>query len=649
MKSASLKSALHIIVSPQDEVELEAKIVAAEAFANLVTTLEGYSNDLAPDHMDALWHLLHDMSKMAHGLLTGRRAYPLSCGLGKTQSVIALCATLYARKSDRSVAISASKVEALAEIKRHLVERHGVSEEAIGFVHSYKYDKAKRDEARRGEAPGYASEPATENNELQHRQFLLVTHSRMRGGKPLEKFYPYKGCNRNLLVWDESLISSDCQVLDHRAVQSALGGAAPWMPATSEALRYLRSAVDLLDVELRRQMSEAAKGTTGVKPQPVVLPSLDGLKIAEFKAELPCNKGINVAPLKHLLEMSVSPLRVLLTNQDYGVVTYDIVIPEELKSVAILDASYPIRLLENEDKSIEIGFEPNRNIKLYNNVTVRHVSTGSGRERMAKDFTDKRLMCAEVVSVVRTIPQDEAVTLWAFKEGTGKVNFVSILKAAMKDAGIDTDAKVENGKDRFVFRTFGQETSDSDYAYSTNSIFTGVMFRAHFDLAACYIGQRDDQWLEVEQRKIHLLVNSEATHSVFQAICRGSCRRIEGNQAKPHKVWLPVRGKAILRSLAQVMPGVKIEPWETQFIAAGKLSKMVAHIGDYLDGLAPTAKPISMMSIKRGMGLKPEEMKLFTRALTEFLEENAVEYERDESGRSLVMAFPELRTDVTAD
>ena len=61
--------------------------------------------------------------------------------------------------------------------------------------------------------------------------------------------------------------------------------------------------------------------------------------------------------LKQLLEMSQERLRVVYTTHKNGegLVTYDITVPPELENIAVLDASFPIRLLEQRDTSIKDG------------------------------------------------------------------------------------------------------------------------------------------------------------------------------------------------------------------------------------------------------------------------------------------------------
>jgi hypothetical protein len=74
---------------------------------------------------------------------------------------------------------------------------------------------------------------------------------------------------------------------------------------------------------------------------------------------------------------------------------------------------------------------------------------------------------------------------------------------------------------------------------------------------------------------------------------------------------------------------------------------MVSRIEEYLDGLPPLPGRMSIKSMKRDLGLKPEEKKLFTRALDAYLEQNPDAWRRDESKRSLVRTWLELYSEAS--
>ena len=141
----------------EDDGRLERDI-----FGFLILKLYLYGNRPSLAQYDALWKLCKAYSDMAIGRIRGRFAFPLTCGAGKTLSVIAFCQALRLLQlrgtrpdMDRvSVLVSASKVEALCQLKRDLLKA-GVPEDWIGLYHSYQYHPDKIGE------DGYASEPDT--------------------------------------------------------------------------------------------------------------------------------------------------------------------------------------------------------------------------------------------------------------------------------------------------------------------------------------------------------------------------------------------------------------------------------------------------------------------------------------------------------
>jgi hypothetical protein len=118
--------------------------------------------------------MLQTYSSMACDETTGRFAFDLPTGCGKTQSLIAWCQAVYETRSGHSAVIAASKVEELCDIKRKLIAK-GVPEESIGLIHSNAYDPALAEKWKQTRDPSvlmggggvreYASLPKTTDNE----------------------------------------------------------------------------------------------------------------------------------------------------------------------------------------------------------------------------------------------------------------------------------------------------------------------------------------------------------------------------------------------------------------------------------------------------------------------------------------------------
>ena len=123
----------------------------------LKVDLARYENLLTHAHAEALARIVIRYCGLAARLETGRWVFDLDTGCGKTLSVVAWLTALLELKLPFSVAVAASQVEALCEIKRKLVEK-GVSADDIGLKHSKRYKPENAEAARRGD-------PAVSNGE----------------------------------------------------------------------------------------------------------------------------------------------------------------------------------------------------------------------------------------------------------------------------------------------------------------------------------------------------------------------------------------------------------------------------------------------------------------------------------------------------
>jgi hypothetical protein len=614
------KTIREALTNPETEAQTKQHIhydLIMKAFDIVTTNLRNFGNNLGEEHETALMELIGGFGLLAFGVRRGRYAYPLPTGMGKTQSIVAFCAALHQLEyKDVSVAVSAGKVEALAQLKRDLIS-NGVPPESIGLVHSYKYDHA----LAANPPEGYATEPSTDDND--NRPIMLVTHSRIKRGK-LGQFNQYQGRPRNLLIWDESLLVSNSRFISHRKIKKAFGHRQPDMSEGCEAIKYFQKAIEHINDELERQKA-------GGDPIAITLPTLSDLEMTTMLKEV--GSGAVEEPLRAFLEMCQEPLRAAHTNQEGGMISYDITIPRELESIAILDASYPIRELEKMDKSIQLGGNYSSNMKRYDHVKLHHLQAPSGRQSMTADFSkgkrEERKVSSEVCDLVERLPQDEGVIIFTFKKadhdynGRKAVDFKKLLIDDLSNHGVDTKATVMDEKkivDRFVFLTWGQETSLSQYSYCKHVVFAGVLHRSHLSLASEIVGQVDNLMEKVTSSHIEEVMVSEIAHYLYQAMSRGSCRKIEGNQAHRMDAWL-IHGNDSVKSLmVQVMPGMQWLPWKgSHLLSAPKQRALMTKIDDYLANLPTSVNKVSTVELKKATGLQDTPISTFTRALRETL------------------------------
>ncbi len=174
------------------------------AYDILIEDLTTRGNNPGELQREALYELVGYMTKYAQGTASGRRAFNLATGCGKTSAIIAWITAAYRLGLDHiAVAVAASKIEALCSLKQALLD-HGVPEESVGLKHSH------------GRA---AALPSTGNED---RIYQLITHSRVRGGTDQDLFTLHRAQKRAAMIYDETLFKSDTIAVSDKAIRKSL-------------------------------------------------------------------------------------------------------------------------------------------------------------------------------------------------------------------------------------------------------------------------------------------------------------------------------------------------------------------------------------------------------------------------------------------
>ena len=183
-----------------------SELLTSQSHANWLASLRANGNHPSLDHQHAGWQLLRAMVDQLYWVITGRYAYALHCGAGKTQAVVSLLVAMVSLQvfgSGKTVMVVAQQVKALCEIKQKLLDA-GVPELDVGILHSMTS----------------AAFPSTGDEK---RPIMLVTHARIQQDGSLP------ACCRNmdgklhdLVIWDEALISTDSVTLTLDSTLTAL-------------------------------------------------------------------------------------------------------------------------------------------------------------------------------------------------------------------------------------------------------------------------------------------------------------------------------------------------------------------------------------------------------------------------------------------
>ena len=507
----------------------------------VLQALHKHKNGISPDHSFALRQLVSGFTDQGLGINKGRIAYALPCGAGKTLSVVAWIAAQYQLGLGLSIAVSAQQIEALCSIKFCLIEA-GVSEHLIGIRHT-KGIQAKY--------------PDTGDDD---RPIMLGSHARIRGAEEMPAFCRYKGAPRDLLIWDESLISADTTVLELSYTETAL------MHCAKGASRPLLQAIL---IRWRAEVQEEKEAQAlGKAPRILKLLSESESKAALAQIGHPyCTTSdehkLFEAAKKALRLMAhpVSLLDVGSGDTGLGLMRYQIMVDPELENIAVLDASFAVRELCKADPTIRDGTtRAMLSFKSYEHVMVKHSLVPSGRCQFAGSKTDRLQALQVAVKSIFSIPKDEHILIFTYKEER-VADLIALLKEELQLEGIDSEEVLPSGRKRIAFSTWGKHTTDNSYSYCQHVVLLGVLRMPRLQLGAAMAGQKDDYSYRLSGKELMTVEHSELVSNILQAANRGCCRlaNAEG-KANGMTIHLLTKEKQLQPLLEKVMHGLQ---WKT--------------------------------------------------------------------------------------
>lgn len=663
--------------------------LTTKAFASLkhFLTTKAQTNP-TERQLNALHALMDNLSRLAFGEMTGRYAWALPVGCGKTQSISHWCAAVANSNLNFGVAIACSQVKALNDINDFLVKELRVPQSTIGTL--VGNDKAK-DVAGRRVFDGDTS------------QILLMTHARVHMGKnQLTRYWYYQGQERQVLCFDESLISAQSVLVsapEIRRSHDLFVGACKRnecsvTDAFEETVKKLMDDFEremnvvkqrVLDYQRDHDPHDGPEGQTPRVPDKLRYANvkLDPLDTDRFMKDLqtiascPWSK-----PLLAFFNLCGQPMRLVVTNRgEESMLSYTVTVPHEIDRMVILDASDPIRLLTTMDKAKIIpaerlplvrkaGITSLATLFDYSNVTIYRYNAGGGRDSFQKDRKNTKIK--DAVGLLKTIPRDEGVLFFCFKTHEDEVpqpdrqafnplmttpqqglkpltnrfahkkkNLKELLEQELIRQGYDLQSPL------IRIETFGKETSSNDYVHCQHIIFVGTPWQNVTALIAVALGQLRDIHRHLEDQLVSDLYDSEAAYRLHQGLGRGTCRRV-GHDGRPQKMqgYLFLTNQQWNRVgplLKRVLPGVQT-PGKTlpkQEQRESKIHRVTEALTTevrkaYKEGAYSADMGVRLSSLRQALEL-PARSDVFTRAVNSFLKQNPDWVRR---GKSLVKIDP---------
>lgn len=487
--------------------EQEASRVAGVALGKLKDALARHGNKIDAKHEEALADLTLGLARQLTRATVGRVGYPLTCGAGKTQALVAVLAAAHELGLPHSVVVAAQKVTDLAKIRRDL-RLAGVPAAALGLVHSKRAGEVHNELA--DAMPPVLPEDCTPTGE-EDRQFLLATHEMLRRGGREGIASAHRGRRRDLMVWDETLLLSEAGAIALRDLETTAFHFGDRQPA---AAAFLKNAARKAGEELIRQQR-------GCTPVPFFFDcdpeqQADLASLARASGRQGAHARAAAETLRAVLQLVGQPVALAIPRGNgEAIIHHQMVIDPDSDNIAVLDASHVVRLLGRIGVQ-EAGSAAMRSCKRYDDCTAVVYPLAASKSAQS-DRAKAKKVAAVAARIIATLPGEERAVLFTFKATRG------ILESELAAAGIDLRATVD-GKPRIAIATWGTEAGTNQHAGCAHVILAGVLRQDRARLVAQWAGEHGDLTHHPDATKLREVEVSEMASCALQALSRGRSR-----------------------------------------------------------------------------------------------------------------------------
>ena len=640
--------------TPDEKLTLETMSVVERQMAK-------FGNTLSDLHRKALFSVCSTYSKLLYGVIEGRFVVPLDAGMGKTLSALALCTAMHNLNVRKSIMICQSKVSELCILHKALVDS-GIPEEKIGIVHSFRenlhYSVVDGEviDLDGNKVEGFAAVKSIDKSEIADRQFLLVCHNRVIGNAKIMSDTVFDMNERNLVIWDESAITTTAKSIELSDIEGAYG---IFHADKKESLDEYKDFIHWMDNLITTLKSEADLQDHGRHPRQLWLPQLNQDQAKKFNSYVAYARRDKRTEWRKDLELIISmanePVRVTKAGGK-AVMSFTVTIPDTINRMCILDASYPIRELVKRDEKLRMdGFfqtmlTESLMLKSYEDVTLHRMHAHGSRDA-AEDEVKSLKMAKEVVEVVKTIPEDEGICIFTFLPNPPFSNQAAQLKTLLASSGVDLAAKVKDHRgierSRFAWRTWGQETGSNTASYTKNVILMGVLRRKRTEFHAASVGQSRNLTTHISSEDLSRDESTELTHYIYQASLRSCARLVSDGKALRSNIWLFLNDSDVEQHLSQVMRKMVIKEWipkDQSLLVSRVQSDLTKRILVSLDELLTMddIQEISSYAFKDRFGFRDEAATTFTRAVNQIFENDLAPHWIQEGRSFKKIRMPDL-------
>ncbi len=437
---------------------------------------------------------------------TDRYVLPIPAGAGKTTALESWCVTISDLNLGYSVSIASSQVEELFKIRENLIKL-GIKSDNIGMLYSDKQKDKKK-----------YREICLPTDTPQLFQFLLVTHKRYEMSPDRLNYQTYRGKERNIIFWDEQFRRFECKTQDKLVIQQELAGLLYVFDKKEfDCLEDKKLVKEFIEQTLKAIQLDSPEAAEDIEVDCSLYKSYD---IEDHQRLIKAVRNLKLSKdtfnfCKFILE---SNCKMYLLDNKIALIKK--VIDDDIKRMAILDASYHIDGISQLDKTTQL--EPIYYPRQYPNLTVTHRGCNSGKTNFTKLLTGDSQLMNEVLNTIKALPKNEPILICTFKEEP-----LVLVKSKLIQLGVSLDEKTDQGFYRINFLTWGKEKGTNDYVHCQHFINIGLLDIGSDNLKTLAIAETEGDFLRYPKDQ-HFSCNDlqerDYANRLYQALSRIAIR-----------------------------------------------------------------------------------------------------------------------------
>lgn len=248
---------------------------------------------------------------------------------------------------------------------------------------------------------------------------------------------------------------------------------------------------------------------------------------------------------------------------------FDVVVPDNIENIVVLDASTKINKLMMLDETIWTPKDLPELRLSYENIIFHRIGHRAGRGGIEEELKGNVAGLTECIcEIVKERHPDEAVLFFTYKHREGDLNHREAIEKHLAEQGIDLQERLTNGKPRFNWLTHGNETASNRFTHCTVAIFVGVLHKPDEVTLGQTIAQRRTLTIPVEQEILSDVVLSQQAQALHQGANRTASRVLQDDLAHGAQIYYVYPSDALVPWVREVMPGAAFRTYLSEAMVA---------------------------------------------------------------------------------